>query len=152
MASAADLAEGLVLALAPLAEAEIFPNLSSTVPANPTTPCIFIQDGPIEYDKTFRRGFDLWQFQVMAFVARSSDIAQQQKLRVIRASSGEFSVKTLLEVDTKLGGAAEHLQVKMLSGIHEYKIEGTGGSRQALGCEWTVKVMASGDSTPPVLS
>jgi len=118
--------------------------VSAYVLDNPTPPCVYIASGPVEYDKTMRRGHDDWRYTVYALVGYVSDIGAQQVLDTMLASAGPTSVKALVESDRTLGGAAYSLRVESNTGARVYTLAGPGQSPAVVGAEWTVFVMASG--------
>lgn len=115
--------------------------VSAYMLANPTPPAIHLYPAGVEYDYSFRRGYDTWTLTVQAFVGLSSDIGAQQKLDSYLAPSGQLSLKQIAETDRTLGGIVESVRVVAASGYHTYIREG-GGS--VLGAEWQVEIFASG--------
>jgi hypothetical protein len=107
---------------------------------NPTPPCAYVQDGPVNYDASMGRGHDDWTFTVFVLVGMVSDIGSQMKLDSLRKSHGDMSVKALIEADRTLGGACIQARVPDVSGSRIYTLEGP----PVLGAEWTVLVMADG--------
>jgi len=129
--------EGLAASLATLDGVQV----SAYMLANPTPPAIHIYPAAVEYDYTFRRGYDTWTLTVQAFVGYSSDIGAQKKLDAFLAPSGTQSLKQAAEADRTLGGIVESVRVVAATGYHEYARE--GGST-VLGAEWQTEIYASG--------
>lgn len=140
MADPADLRRGLAANLSNLPW-----QISPYVLDNPSPPCVYIASGPIEYDQTMGRGHDNWEYLVYALVGYVSDIGAQMTLDTMLASAGPMSVKALVESDRTLGGAAYSLRVESSTGARVYTLAGPNQSAPALGAEWTVLVMASGN-------
>ena len=120
--------------------------VNAYVLANPTPPCVYVSSGPVEYDETMGRGHDTWTFIVYALVGYVSDIGAQKRLDEMLASHGAQSVKTLIESDRTLDGAAYTLTVPSVTGVRVYTLETGAGATipPAIGAEWTVQVLASG--------
>lgn len=119
--------------------------VSAYVLDNPTPPCVYVANGPVEYDQTMGRGHDDWTFIVYGLVGYVSDIGAQMKLDEMLAPSGSRSIKALIESDRTLGGVAYSLRVPMVSGSRVYTLAGPGQSAPAIGAEWTVEIMVSGN-------
>lgn len=120
--------------------------------SNPTPPAAEVQVAETEYDLAMGRGLDKAMFTVRVFVAMSSDIGAQKKLRAMMASSGDTSVKAALESDRRLGGLAQDSRVTKCSGEKGFlrEVAGTAGRGSAqgplLGAEWTVEVLIDASS------
>lgn len=141
MADPAAIRQGIAANLAALGF-----QVSPYVLDNPTPPCVYVAAGPCTYDETFGRGHDTWVWIVYVLVGYVGDVAAQQRLDAMRMSHGPTSVKTLIEADRTLGGAAYSLTVPEVTGMRVYSLAGPNQSPATLGAEWTVEVMASGTS------
>jgi hypothetical protein len=108
------------------------------VAANPTPPCAFVVDGDIEYDMALGRGADCLYFQIIVQVGLTTDRGAQEKLRAIRASG---AVKEAVESDQRLGGLVDWCRVTKCGPPEIY---GRSDGTSALGCAYTVEVMADG--------
>lgn len=115
--------------------------VSAYMLSNPTPPCLEVFPSETLYDLTMGRGFDEWKLTVRMFVGVTTDVGAQRRLDDYLASAGSLSVKTKLESDKTLGGAAQTLRVESCSGYRVYQPEGRG---PLLGAEWSVSVLATG--------
>lgn len=115
--------------------------VSAYLLANPTPPSIHIYPAAVEYDYTFRRGYDAWTLTVQAFVGLTSDIGAQKKLDELLAPSGTQSLKATAEADRTLGGIVDSVRVVAATGYHSYSREGGG---PVLGAEWQTEIYATG--------
>lgn len=114
--------------------------VSAYLLANPTLPSLMITAGEVEYDTAMARGLDTWTLLVQGMVALTTDEGQQKQLDKWRASSGAESVKAAVESDRTLGGVVQDARVVMVSEDRVYGID----PNLRLGCEWTVRVLATG--------
>lgn len=139
MPAMGDLREALAANLATI------PDLaeSAYVLGNPTAPCAEVMPGPVTYDRTMQRGTDMLRFTIRVYVGASLDVAAQKRLDPMLNSSGPYSVKEAVEQDRTLGGLADHTRVTESTGYRIYAREGTPA---LLGAEWTVEVLARGDT------
>lgn len=141
MADVRLLREGLAANLSTIPGIQVSPYIL----ANPTPPCAYVSLGPVEYDKTMRRGHDDWTFVVYVIVGVAApDVASQQRLDRMLASSGAESVKEALESDPTLGGSADDVHVVSATGPQTYERDAVQGATRVsyLGVEFTVAVMA----------
>lgn len=142
MASLADIRAGLVTNLeAYLSGVQV----NAYTLSNPTPPCFEIDlasDG-VDFDESFRRGGDIVQMLVRCVLVDSSDYGSQVALDTYIDGAAGTDVKTALESDPTLGGAAQALQV---TGVQprRWKSDTTGGL--LVGAEWAVTVYAAGTS------
>lgn len=133
MGSPADIRAGLATSLSSLNVGTVYPWL----PSNPIPPCAFVTDGPILYDQAMGGGLTRPTFVVVVLVAYTQDENSQSILDGLRASTG--GVKSLIEADPTLGGVCSSLQVTEVTEPRLYQAQ---GNPAALGCEWTVEVLA----------
>lgn len=134
-----DLAAAVVTNLQPLASGNGGPfGQILTVAANPTPPCAFVTDGPIVYDEALGRGSDLITFKLVVQTGLTTERGAQEALRSIRSSS---MVKAAVESDQRLGGLCDYCRVVDCG---EPELFGRGDGTQALGCVYTVQILASG--------
>lgn len=108
------------------------------VAANPTPPCAFIVDGKIVYDEALGRGADCIYLEIVVQVGLTTERGSQEKLRTLRSSN---AVKQAVESDQTLGGLVDWCRV---TGCGQPEIYGRADGTSALGCAYTVEVMASG--------
>lgn len=136
MGSPSAIRQGIATALASLVPGSVS-HIYEYVPSNPTTPCVYVGDGPIDYDLALSRGLDSLTFEVTVLLAFTMDEASQQTLDGLRVSTG--GVKALLEADPTLGGACSSLRVTGATGS---QLHVTEGKPPACGTTWTVEVLA----------
>jgi hypothetical protein len=104
---------------------------------NPTPPCAFVVDGAIEYDLALGRGADRIMLQVIVQVGLTTERGAQEKLRALRSSG---AVKAAIESDETLGGSCDTCRV---TDSGEPELYGRQGGSAALGCAYTVEVIAN---------
>jgi hypothetical protein len=114
--------------------------VSAYVLAEPTPPVVQVLPGEVAYDQTFARGIDLFTVKVQAITPLSVDLEAQKQLDELIDEPN--SIKTLIEKDRTLGGAADTTRVTGCSGYQIVQLEGRGPT---LFCEWTVEVRAHSD-------
>lgn len=139
MASLADIRAGLKANLIAAGFTDV--NLYTT--SDPTPPVIEIDIATegVSYDESFNRGGDIVNMVVRAVFAESED-AQVRLDTYIDGAAGT-DVKTALERDLTLAGAAQALQVTAAA-PRRWKSDTTGGL--LVGAEWSVLVYAAGAS------
>jgi hypothetical protein len=101
-ASISSLREGLAANLSTINGLRVYTVLTD----NPQFPAALISLDRIEFDSTMARGCDSIEFTVTLVVARADDRSAQNKLETYLAGTGATSVKTAVESDVTLGGAA----------------------------------------------
>lgn len=94
-----------------------------------------------EYDQTFGRGHDDWEFGVILLVQRTSDEEGQELLDSYLDPFGPSSVKQAIEADPTLGGVVEDLRVVR---TQEYGAVEMSNGAIHLGAVMVVKIMAPG--------
>lgn len=113
-----------------------------------TTPCFYVGDYTIDFDKAMRRSLDQIEFTCAVLVSRSDDLSGQKILDGLLSGSGAGSLKAAIEVargapgELALGGAAHDLQVVRVQSYRWYEV----GGIQYLGAELVVKVIGDGSS------
>jgi hypothetical protein len=113
--------------------------VSAYVLAEPTPPTIQVLPGAIAYDIAMARGVDEYTLTVQALAPLSVDAVNAQ-LMLDELIDEPDSIKTLVESDKTLGGAAADLRVTDCSGYQVVSLEGRGPT---LFCEWTVVVLTA---------
>lgn len=88
---------------------------SSFVPDNPTPPIAIVVPSRIEYDAAMSRGMDTYTFEVLVIAQRASERGAQDALDGYCNPTGATSIKTALQSDRTLGGAAFDLRVTDMS-------------------------------------
>jgi hypothetical protein len=87
-----------------------------TVPDNPVMPCALIFLERATYNETFARGLTTYEFSVRVIVTRVTERRSQAKLDEF-IDNGATSLKTALESDISLDGAAFDSTVTSLSAV-----------------------------------
>jgi hypothetical protein len=87
---------------------------TTTIPDNPQPPVAIIQPNTINYDRTFARGLDEYNFVVTVIVGRASERQAQRLLDLFCAGSGSSSVKTAIESNRTLTGLIQDLRVSAM--------------------------------------
>lgn len=136
MTDVAALREGLRANLSAIRGVQV----SAYATSQPTPPGVQILPPAVEYDLAMARGLDRWTFIVQAFVSFSTDSGSQKLLDELLAPTGERSVKTALESDKTLGGAADGMQV---TGADRPALVDRAGGGQLMLSEFTVVVHTS---------
>jgi len=134
VATLAQIREGLATNLREITGCQV----SAYMLSQPTTPCLYVVPGDIEFDQAMQRGMDRWTFRVVALAGLASDIGAQKKLDEFLAPSGATSVKAAVEADRTLGGVVDDLRVTAATGYRTY---GQPGGQVHLGVEFTVDVI-----------
>lgn len=125
--------EGLRARLATIAGLRTFAEIPESIPV----PCAIVGvPSEILFDATLSRTNDQATFPVRVMVARANDRSAQKALDVYLQSTGASSVKTVIEAESSLGGAANTVKVDRVSGIGVYTIAGV----DYLGAEFSVRV------------
>lgn len=139
MASLADIRAGLKANLT----AAGFTNVNLYTVSNPTPPLIEldIDEEGVDYDGALRRGHD--EIHMIVRVVLPESESSQVSLDTYIDGAAGTDVKTALEADPTLGGAA---QVSHVTGVvpRRWKSDTTGGL--LFGAEWSVRVLAAGSS------
>jgi hypothetical protein len=131
--SLADIRDGLAANLGTLSGIRVY----EEVPDNPALPCAVIQLDQVEYDVAFQRGATQYTFIVNLVVTRTTVRRAQRKLDEF-IDDGSKSVKTAIESDGSLGGAAFDVRVEAVRDIAPVTI----GDIQYMAVDFTVTVFA----------
>ena len=86
------------------------------VPDNPTPPIAIVVPDRVDYDVSFARGSDTFYINVLLIGGRINERTAQTSLDAFLDSTGSSSVKTAIESDKTLGGAAHSVRVTDWSG------------------------------------
>lgn len=111
---------------------------SAFIPDNPTPPMAVVVPQTIDYDLSFGRGHDTYNFDIVVIGHRMSERQAQSNLDAYCNPTGALSVKTALESDRTLGGAAYSLQVTGMSSYTALPL----GETTYLAATFTVVVIA----------
>jgi len=118
------------------------------MPDGVTTPCFFIADYTIDYDKVMNRKLDHIEFTARVLVGRADDLAGQGLLDDMLSGSGVASLKAAIEAargapgTAALNGYAHDLRVTRMQGLRLYEHSGV----QYLGAEITILVIGDGSA------
>jgi len=107
------------------------------VPDSPALPCAVIQLDTVTYDVAFQRGATEYTFIVNTVVTRATVQRAQRKLDQF-IDEGARSVKTAIESDSSLGGAAFDVRVTEVRDISPVTI----GGLDYLAVDFSVTVFA----------
>lgn len=107
MATIAEIRAGIATNLATISGLRT----TETIPDNPQPPVAIITPSAIEYDLSFQRGFDQYNFLVTLIVGRASERQAQRTLDLYCAGTGSSSVKTAIESNRTLSGLIQDLRV-----------------------------------------
>jgi hypothetical protein len=86
------------------------------VPDNPSPPIAIVVPERVDYDVSFARGSDTYALNVLIIGGRINERTAQSSLDAFLDSTGTSSVKTAIESDKTLGGAAHSCRVTDWSG------------------------------------
>ena len=110
--SIADIREGLATNIATISGLRV----AAEIPDNPSPPIAVISLNNVSYDLDFNRGTTLYNFTVTLIVGRVAERDAQRKLDAY-AGNGERSIKTAVQVDRTLGGAAYDVRLSEMSSL-----------------------------------
>jgi hypothetical protein len=115
------------------------PNLrvAAEIPDNPSPPIAVIALNNVSYDLDFNRGMTLYNFTVTLIVGRVAERDAQRKLDSF-AGNGERSIKTAVQSDRQLGGAAFDVRLSEMSTIGALNL----GEQTYLAADFAVQVYA----------
>lgn len=162
MADIGAIRQGLADRLATLTGLRAFAYIPDAVPV----PAAVVGPPEVDFDRTFQRGADTLRFPIRVYASRADVRTAQAKLdSFFETGIGEqhlidhagvyivddagdriitdvlaSSVKSVLEAEQTLGGAAMVVRVLRASGYGVYDLAGV----PVLGAEWTVEVVAEG--------
>lgn len=132
--SIADIREGLGTNLRTISGLRV----TETIPDNFSPPIAVISLSNILYDEAFQRGMTQYNFVVSVIVGRVAEREAQRRLDTY-ASNGSASVKTAIESDRTLGGAAYDVRVSEMTNIGAVLL---GGDVTYLAADFAVSVYA----------
>lgn len=112
--------------------------VSTYIPDDISPPVAVISAPTITYDTAFRDGLHTYDFTVTVIVGRTSERNAQGRLDAYADPTGATSVKTALESDPTLGGAAQTLRVTRTNGNQVVQV----GETIYAAVEFTVVVYA----------
>ncbi len=88
--------------------------VAAEIPDNPSPPIAVISLNNITYDLDFNRGMTVYNFTVTLIVGRVAERDAQRRLDAY-AGAGERSIKTAVQSDRTLGGAAFDCRLSEMS-------------------------------------
>ena len=88
--------------------------VAAEIPDNPSPPIAVISLNSITYDLDFNRGMTVYNFTVTLIVGRVAERDAQRKLDAF-AGAGERSIKTAVQSDRTLAGAAFDCRLSEMS-------------------------------------
>jgi hypothetical protein len=109
------------------------------IPGTPNFPCAVIRLNRVGYDSTLSRGSDEIDFVITMAVGRADDRIAQTSIETYLAGTGSLSVKTAIENDPTLGGAALNTRVQEARNI---ATEDRGDGLSFLTVDFAVTVIA----------
>jgi hypothetical protein len=118
MASITDLRTGIATNLATISGLRT----AATVPDNPNPPIAIVVPQTVNYDDTFQRGMQTYQFTVLVIVGRVDERTAQNNLDAFVSSTGTKSIKLAVEKDKSLGGKAFDVRVSEMRNYGQVSI------------------------------
>jgi len=118
--SLADIRAGLGQNLSDISGIRIY----EEIPDNAAMPCAVIQLVSVDYDQAFQRGLTEYNFTIRLIVTRVTERRAQRKLDQF-IDDGARSVKTAVQSDLTLGGAAFDCRVTGMDNADTVTIGGT---------------------------
>lgn len=111
--------------------------VATEIPDNPSPPIAILQLNNVTYDQDFQRGMTRYDFTVTLLAGRVAERDAQRKLDAYIDDGGR-SVKTAIESDGTLGGAAFDCRVSEMSTIGVLNL----GEQQYTSCDFLLQVYA----------
>lgn len=118
------------------------------VPDSVVTPCFYVGEVEINFDKAMGRKLDELLFTCRAYSSRSDDRAGQRVLDALLSGSGPASLKAAIEAarggpgEMALGGLADDIHVQRVQGYRWFE----HGTSTYLGAELVLKVIGDGST------
>ena len=107
MASITDIRAGLATRLGTISGLRTTTETPDTI----SPPIAIVNVSNVNYDRTFQRGLDEYNFVVTVIVGRVGERSAQRLLDSYVSSTGASSVKLAIELDRTLGGKCDSLRV-----------------------------------------
>jgi hypothetical protein len=95
---------------------------AATVPDDPKPPVAVVVPNGISFDTAMWRGLDTYTFTVLVIVGRVDERSAQNNLDAYCAPTGATSIKTAIERDKTLAGAAQTLRVTEMRNYNALQI------------------------------
>jgi hypothetical protein len=131
--SIAAIREGLAANIASISGLRV----AAEIPDNPSPPIAIIALNNVSYDLDFNRGMTLYNFTVTLIVGRVAERDAQRKLDAY-AGNGERSIKSAVQSDRQLGGAAFDTRLSEMSTLGSLQL----GESTFLAADFAVQVYA----------
>ena len=112
--------------------------VSDTIPDQPNPPHAVISLNSVNYDQTFQRGMTEYNFVISVLAGRVSE-RQSQRTLDSYISPGSATIKSAVEKDKTLDGAAFDVRVSEMSNIGAVNL----GEVIYLGADFNVQVYAT---------
>jgi hypothetical protein len=112
--------------------------VAAEIPDNPSPPIAVIALNNISYDLAMARGTTLYNFTVTLIVGRVAERDAQRKLDAY-AGDGERSIKTAVQSDRTLGGAAFDCRLSEMSTLGALNL----GESIFLAADFAIQVYAT---------
>lgn len=129
--SIADIRAGLARNIATVSGLRV----AAEIPDNPSPPIAVIALNNVSYDLDFNRGMTLYNFTVTLIVGRVAERDAQRKLDAY-AGNGDRSIKTAVQSDRQLGGAAFDVRLSEMSTLGSLQL----GENTYLAADFAVQV------------
>ena len=107
MASITDLRAGLATRLGTISGLRTTTETPDTI----SPPIAIVNVANVNYDRTFQRGLDEYNFVITVIVGRVGERSAQRLLDSYVSTTGTSSVKLAIELDRTLGGKCDSLRV-----------------------------------------
>lgn len=118
------------------------------VPDSVVTPCFYVGEVEVNFDKAMGRKLDELLFTCRAYASRSDDRSSQKILDSMLSGAGTASLKAAIEAargapgEMALGGLADDLVIQRVQGYRWFEHAGA----TYLGAELTIKVIGDGST------
>lgn len=118
------------------------------VPDGVTTPCFFVGEVEVTFDKAMARRLDELLFTCRVLAGRQDDRASQRIVDALLSGSGPASLKQAIEAargapgEMALGGLADDLHLQRVQGYRWFE----HGSATYVGAELVIKVIGDGST------
>jgi hypothetical protein len=118
------------------------------VPDSVVTPCFFVGEVEVNYDKAMGRKLDELLFTCRVLAGRADDRSAQRILDALLSGAGPASLKQAIEAargapgEMALGGLADDLHLQRVQGYRWYEHQGSS----FVGAELAIKVIGDGST------
>jgi hypothetical protein len=118
------------------------------VPDSVVTPCFFVGEVEVNYDRAMGRKLDELLFTCRVLAGRADDRSAQRILDALLSGAGPSSLKQAIEAargepgEMALGGLADDLHLQRVQGYRWYEHQGSS----FVGAELAIKVIGDGST------